>query len=152
MKKIIQTIKRRNFSFFAILMTFFMFCHTVWFIYTLCNFDEWIAVDEDINYFNVNWFKLVLFLFITPILLEGLLTLITYGVYEDFSNKNIVYICPLLLLTCIIIISLDFNDIIDTFIFFIPLVIVYALGIFIAKKLGAPPSKKEIEKGTGRLF
>jgi Sec-independent protein secretion pathway component TatC len=40
---------------------------------------------------------------------------------------------------------LDFNDIIDTFIFFIPLVIVYALGIFIAKKLGAPPSKKEIE-------
>lgn len=140
MKKIIQTIKRRNFSFFAILMTFFMFCHTVWIGYIVCILDELIdTADGDIA-------LIIFFLMIVPVMFTVLLSFIAFVVYEDASNKNMVYICPPIILVCLTLLNFSCGvEFFKAFVIFSPITIVYALGIFIAKKLGAPPSKKEIE-------
>lgn len=139
MRKIIQTIKRRNFSFFAILMTFFMLCHTVWIGYIVCILDELIDTDGDIA-------LIIFFLMIVPVMFAVLLSFIAFVVYEDASNKNMVYICPPIILVCLTLLKFSRGeDFFEVFVIFSPIAIVYALGIFIAKKLGAPPSKKEIE-------
>jgi len=135
MKKLIQTIEQKKISFFGIIMTFFLLCHAAWIIFLFCNLSAWNSMDEDMNPYVV-----VFWLMLAPVVVEILLGLIAYAVYEKARRRNAVYLCPLLFTafpTLYIIQHFGTVNIIDI-VFIISLVGYYTLAIFIATKLAAP--------------
>lgn len=143
MKKLIQAIKQKNISFFGIIMTFFLLCHAAWIIFLLCNLSAWNSMDEDMNPYVV-----VFWLMLAPIVVEILLGLIAYAVYEKIRRPNTVYLCPLLFTafpTLYIIHHFGTVKIIDI-VFIISMVGFYTLAIFIATKLAAPTERDMAEQ------
>jgi len=143
MKKLIQAIKQKNISFFGITMAFFLLCHAAWIIFLLCNLSAWNSMDEDMNPYVV-----VFWLMLAPVVVEILLGLIAYAVYEKAHKRNTVYLCPLLFAafpTLYIIHHFGTINIIDI-VFIISLVGYYTLAIFIATKLAAPSERDMAEQ------
>jgi hypothetical protein len=138
MKKIVHTIRARRIHFLWIFMATYMLLHAPWVIYLLCNFDEWVRATE-----SEPWL-VVLIMIVLPVVVAILLGVFAYIVYEKGATRKMVYICPLVFFVVLLTLTylrLAFTDL-GALIFCSVPACLYALEIFVATSLAAPPEKE----------
>ena len=137
MKNIIYAIRAKRIHFLWIFLATYLLFHIPWVIYLLCNFDEWVRATE-----SEPWL-VVLVMMIIPFVVTIVLGVFAYIVYEKGATQKRVYICPLVFLVVLLVwtyLRLAFTDL-GEFIFCSVLAGLYALEVFVASSLAAPPEK-----------
>ena len=130
MKKALQYIKRKQFSFFKVFLLIYLLIHAIWTAYILCNFNAWTTADEDLNAYIV-----ILFFILAPI------GVVAYAMYEKFQQRKLIYICPFALFALIELYCYSRFGVLQWFDIFTGAALagLYALNIFVASCLAAPP-------------
>lgn len=137
MKKIIHAIRARKIHFLWIFIATFMLFHIPWVTFILCNFNESVRATES------DPLLVVFATIVLPLIITMVLGFFAYFVYSKSTKRWMVYICPLLFLVILLVLSLQlaFTDL-GLLIFCSVLVGLYVLEIFLASSLAAPFDKR----------